>query len=88
MSQFKPEKLKLLGYFKLVFANNTILSCFFLFLLIINLYFLMHLVLLIPIGIVTDETKVEMKHIQWQQKRKQVNVQYNLKHYKPFCASD
>ena len=57
--------------FNLDFANNTILSCFFLFFLIIDLYFLIlaiitqifHAVaeLIIPIGIPTKEAKAEME---------------------------
>ena len=53
------------------FANNTILSCFFLFFLIIDLYFLIPAVtakifnpiagLLIPIVIPSKQAKVEMK---------------------------
>ena len=55
--------------FNLAFANYTILSCFLLFFLIIDLYFLIgaaiaqifnHTVeLVIPVGIPTKETKVE-----------------------------
>ena len=53
--------------FNLDFANNTILSCFF---LTIDLYFLIQLLLhifnlsaelVIPIGIPTKEVKAEMK---------------------------
>ena len=57
--------------FNLDFASNTILSCFFFFFLIIALYFLIPAVitqtcnpiaeLVIPIGIPTKETKVEME---------------------------
>ena len=57
--------------FNLDFANNTILSCFFLFFLIIDLHFLILAVitqtfnpivkLAIPIGIPTEEAKVEME---------------------------
>ena len=53
------------------FANNTILSCFFFFFLIIDLYFLISVViaqifkpiaeLVIPIGISTKEVKTEME---------------------------
>ena len=55
----------------LVFANNTILSNFFFFFLVINLHFLIPVVipeffiateeLLIPIGIPTKEAKPEME---------------------------
>ena len=57
--------------FYLVFASNTILSGFFLFFFIIDLYFLIHAViaqifnpiaeLVIPIGIPTKETKAEIE---------------------------
>ena len=57
--------------FSLDFSDNTILSCFFLFFLIINLYFLIPIVitqifnpiveLAIPIGIPTTEAKAEME---------------------------
>ena len=53
------------------FANNTILSCFFFFFLIIELYFLIPAVITqtfnpiiertIPIGIPTKEEKAEME---------------------------
>ena len=56
--------------FNLEFVNNTILSCFFFFLLIIDLYFLIPTViskifspiseLKIPIGIPTKEEKAEI----------------------------
>ena len=56
--------------FNLDFANNTILSCFFFF-LIIDLYFLIHAAivqifnpiaeLIIPIVIQTKEAKAEME---------------------------
>ena len=56
--------------FNLVFANNTILLCFFLFFLIIDLHFLIFAViaqilnpileLAIPIRIQTKEAKIEM----------------------------
>ena len=57
--------------FNLVFANNTISSCFFLFFLIMNLYFLIPEViaqifnptaaLTMPLGIPNKEAKVEME---------------------------
>ena len=59
--------------FNLDFANNTILSCFFFFFLIIDLYFLIPAViaqifnpipdLVIPIGIPAKEAKAEMEII-------------------------
>ena len=55
----------------LYFADNTILSCFFFFFLIIELYFLISAViaqifnpiveLVIPIGIPTKEAKAEIE---------------------------
>ena len=57
--------------FNLDFANNTILSCFFFFFLIIHLYFLIDAVivpifnpiaeLVIPIGIPSKEAKAEIE---------------------------
>ena len=57
--------------FNLDFANNTILSCFFFFFLIIDLYFLIPAVitqifnpiaeLVIPIGVPTQVAKTEME---------------------------
>ena len=55
--------------FNLDFSNNTILSCFFLFFLTIDLYFLIPVViaqtfnliaeLLIPMGVPSKEAKVD-----------------------------
>ena len=57
--------------FDLYLTNNTILSCFFLFLLIIELYFLISAVitqtfnpiveLAVPTGILVTEAKAEME---------------------------
>ena len=57
--------------FNFDFASNTILSCFFIFFVIIDLYFLISAViaqmfnpiaeLVIPIGIPTEEAKAEME---------------------------
>ena len=57
--------------FNLAFANNTILSCIFFFLLIIDLYFLIPAAiaqifnpiteLVIPIGIPSKEPKAEIE---------------------------
>ena len=57
--------------FNLVFAHNTILLCFFFFLLIIGLYFLIRAVVgqifnsiaefVIPIGIPIKEAKAEIE---------------------------
>ena len=56
--------------FKLVFGNNTMLSCFFYFFLVIELYFLIREVIahifnpiaesVIPVGIQNKEVKVEI----------------------------
>ena len=58
----------------LVFAKNTILSCFFFFFLIIELYILIPVgiaqvfnsisELVIPIGIATKKQKQKLKYIQ------------------------
>ena len=72
MSQLKPSlSIKTSLLFNLVFANNTILSCFFLFFFIIDLYFLItgivaqvfHPIakLEIPIGILSKEAKAEIE---------------------------
>ena len=67
----KALEIKTYMLFNLDFANNTILSCFFLFFLIIDLYFLIRAVitqifdpiarLVIPIWIYTKEVKAEME---------------------------
>ena len=67
----KALEIKTSMLFNLDFANNTILSCFFFFFLIIDLYFLIPEViaqifnqiaeLLILLGILTKEQKVEME---------------------------
>ena len=67
----KVLEIKTSILFNLDFANNTILSIFFFFFLIINLYFLIPAViaqifnrimeLITPIAIPTKETKAEME---------------------------
>ena len=67
----KALEIKTSMLFKLHFANNTILSCFFFCFLIIDLCFLIATVitqifnptadLVIPIGIPTKEAKAEME---------------------------
>ena len=67
----KNLEIKASIVFNLDFANNTILSCFFLFLLIIDLYFLIPAVITqifyptakftIPTGAPTEEAKLEME---------------------------
>ena len=69
MNQFKALEIKTSIIFHFGFPNNTILSCFFLFFLIIDLYFLIPAViaqifnpiseLVIPIGIPMKEAKAE-----------------------------
>ena len=70
MSQLKPViEIKTCMVFNLVFVKNTILSSFFFFFLIIDLYFLNHAVigqffnniteLVIPIRIPSKEEKAE-----------------------------
>ena len=67
----KALEIKTHILFNLDFANNTIFSIFFIFFLIIDLYLLISAVIpeifkliaepVIPIGIPTKETKVEME---------------------------
>ena len=67
----KPLEIRTSVLFNLNFANNTVLSCLFLFFLIIDLYFVIAAVivqifdpiaeLVIPSGIPTKEAKAEME---------------------------
>ena len=67
----KALEIKASTLFTLNFANNTILSCFYFFLLIIDFYFWLAAVitqicnlvseLVIPIGILTKEAKAKME---------------------------
>ena len=67
----KNLEIKTFLLFNLFFASNTILSCFFFFFLIIDLYFLIPAIiaqilnpipeLVIPIGIPSKEAKAEME---------------------------
>ena len=67
----KALEIKTSMIFNLDFANNTILSCFFFFFIVINLCFLIPAVitqifnptaeLIIPIGILSKEAKAEME---------------------------
>ena len=69
MSIFKAVEIKTSMLFNLDFADNTILSCFFFFFLLIDIYFLIPAViaqlfhtiaeLAIPIGIPSKEAKTE-----------------------------
>ena len=82
--------------FHLDFANNTILSCFFFFFLIIDLYFLILPViaqifspiaeLVIPTGIPTKEKKAEIETHPIIVEAKKEIFQYSLELYIPFCA--
>ena len=82
--------------FNLVFANNTILSCFFYFFLITDLYFLSPAAiaksfnpiaeLVIATGIPDKETKAEIEIHAAIVEAKMRSVQYNLELYKSFCA--
>ena len=89
----KPLETKTLVVFNLVFANNTVLSCFFiLFFLIIDLYFLIHAVvsqifnytaeLAIPLVISTKETKSEIETYPVIAETKFTNYSVNI-----FCAT-
>ena len=71
MSQIKALQIKTLTVLNLAFPNNTILSCFLYFFLIIDLYFLIPAViaqifnstaeLAIPTGIPTNKAKAEIE---------------------------
>ena len=71
MNWSKSYKLKLLGYLNIVFPNNTILSCFCFFFLMIYLHFLIPGVitqfflvaaeLVTPAGLPTKEAKAEIE---------------------------
>ena len=81
--------------FILDFANNTILPCFFFFLLIIDFHFLIPAAiaqivnpiaeLIIPTGISSKKVKalIEIHAVTVEVK---ISVQYNLELYKTFCA--
>ena len=79
----------------LVFASNATLSCFFF--LIIDLYFLIPAAitqifivateLAIPTGIPTIEANAETETPPVTVEAKISKCSYNLKFYKPFCAS-
>ena len=74
----KAVEIKTLIVFNLVFANN-ILSCFSVFFMIIDLYFLIHAMisqvfistteLAIPIGTPTNEANAETDHITTTESR-------------------
>ena len=71
---FKALEIKTFMLFNLDFASNTILSCFYLFFLIIDLYFLIAQIfnpiagIVIPIGIPSKEengNKKKMKKMEY-----------------------
>ena len=80
-----------------MFPNNTILSCFFLFFLVIDLYFSILTVvvqtfnpiaeLVIPIGIPRKEAKAEMEIHPITVETKIRKCSTYRKSYRPFCAS-
>ena len=82
--------------FNLGFANNTILLCFFFFLLVIDLCFLIPAVIahvlnpieevVICIGIPIKEAKEEIEIYPVTVEAKTRKFQYNLGLYNPFCA--
>ena len=92
----KVLEIKTSMLFNSDFANNTILSCFFFFFLIIDLYFSIHAVivhifnsiaeLVIPIGKPTKEAKAEIEIHPVIVEPKKESAQYNLELYKPICA--
>ena len=69
MKIFKPLQIKTSIVFNLVFASNTISSCFFFFFFITDLYFLIPAIIMeifiviaelaIPAGIPTKEARAE-----------------------------
>ena len=83
--------------FNFYFANETILSYFFFFFLILDLHFLIPVILgqifnpiaelVIPIGIPIKNSKAEMEAHPVTVEIRIRKVQYNLELHKPFCAS-
>ena len=82
--------------FNLVFANNNILSCFFFFSLIIDLYCLIPAAIaqifnpiakfVISIGVPSKKPNAEIEIHPVIVEAKIRRFQYNLELYKPFCA--
>ena len=75
--------------FNLHFANNTILSCFFFFFLVIDLYFLIAKVftqIVNPTAEIARRKKQKQKHPVITEIKK-VSAQYNSKLYRLFYAS-
>ena len=80
--------------FNLVFANNTILSCFFSFFLIIDLYFFISAAIaqllnptaeiVIPIRIPAKKAKAEIEKHPVNAEAKTKKCLYNLESYKAF----
>ena len=93
-ARFDNSKISIV--FNLSFASNTILSCFFLFFLIIDVYFLIPAIiapisnptaeLVIPTGIPNSKKKAEIGRHPVTTEIKKKNVQSNLNSFKPFYA--
>ena len=89
----KALEIKISTLSNLIFASNTILSCFF---FTIDLYFLIPAIIVkvvivavepeIPTGIPTKEEKLEMETHPVTVGAKLSNDQHNLKPDKSFCA--
>ena len=89
----KALEIKTLIASNFVFAGDAILSCFFLFFLIISLYLLNPAViahifnptaeLVIPTGTPTNKANTEIEHNQWQEKWKEEDARTCL----DFCIS-
>ena len=88
MSQLRFYKTKTSMVFKLVLADNTILSCFFFFSLMIEWHKL--LILLQNLQCLQKHQLMKQiqkfKHNRWMQKQKYENVQSNLNSYILFYA--
>ena len=92
----KALEIKMSTVSNLVFASNTILSCFFFFFVTIDLYFLIPAIIMkvvivavepeIPTGLPTKEEKLEMETHPVTVGVKLSNDQHNLKPDKSFCA--
>ena len=94
MSRLKPWKVNV---FDLVFTNNTILLCFFLFFLIIDQCFVNPAVIVqifnlteevaIPIGTPTNKARSEIETHPVIVETKRSKFSCNSKSYKRFCSS-
>ena len=86
----KASEIKTSDLFNLVFAKNTILSCYFLFFLIADVYFLISAIitqtfsptaeLAIPAGITTTEKKVEFETqlVKVEAKTSKCSIQFRV----------